>query len=626
MRNVQSKDILPLTIEPRSIELERTNSVETPLHVTQLLAILRRGARTIGAFAIVGVTLALLIGLLIPIKYMSIGYLAIDPAKWPREVDLTTESQSERTEAALPQDAMIDAVMDTHEMALNANAFMERVARILSPARGSDSLSASETAPAAMSIPPKPFGLEELSRRMTIWLDMLHPGKTADLDGKRLGKSIKIFRDKHSLAFVINGFAETPERAAAYVNTLMNVYVAERLEERRAVVAREFGQVEARIATLKRLASTKSNQARQMIRAGAPSSSSQNDFFDQRLREAVGEVSATRSLLPPLERRQASLRGQLENLKADVGVMAYAVAPGAPNTPHPLLFAVPALILSLILGSMWVVVREHMNDTFHGEADVEGKLQAPLIGLTPEVSSGSDEPERYLIRWPRSVFAESIRFIVCALGLANPTSRARIILISSCLPGAGKSSLARCLATSVARLGRKTILVDFDLRSGRALDFGVTSPESVVTFPLKDDFEYAIQGLPEFRCDFLRIRKSESEPLNMFAEDQVPKMFRRLGEIYDCVLVDGPPLMLLSEARLLASLVDQVVIAVRWGTTRDVVAANALKQLRGSERVSKRKIDVGVVLTHVNLKRHAFYGYGDIGQSFAAYRGREIRS
>jgi hypothetical protein len=87
------------------------------------------------------------------------------------------------------------------------------------------------------------------------------------------------------------------------------------------------------------------------------------------------------------------------------------------------------------------------------------------------------------------------------------------------------------------------------------------------------------------------------------------------------VIIDGPPVLGSVEARLLCSIVDKLLLVVKWGSTRREVAQNALSLLRESGCLDKDRSDLAVaIVTQVDLKRHARYRYGDVGEFFAKHR------
>jgi hypothetical protein len=99
------------------------------------------------------------------------------------------------------------------------------------------------------------------------------------------------------------------------------------------------------------------------------------------------------------------------------------------------------------------------------------------------------------------------------------------------------------------------------------------------------------------------------------ATEQMAGLIRQLRERYDCVIIDGPSVLGAVEARLLPSIADRLLLVVKWGSTRREVAQNALGLLRKSGSLNKEHSDLAMaIVTQVDLKRHAQYRYGDVGE------------
>ena len=102
------------------------------------------------------------------------------------------------------------------------------------------------------------------------------------------------------------------------------------------------------------------------------------------------------------------------------------------------------------------------------------------------------------------------------------------------------------------------------------------------------------------------------DPVTLFAGGKLQNTLHELRNHYDLIVIDGPPLLGVAEAGLLASVADTVLFAVKWGSTRSDVAQNAIGELQSlgwSDQTIAEK--VRAVVTHVNLKRHASYKFGD---------------
>ncbi len=226
-------------------------------------------------------------------------------------------------------------------------------------------------------------------------------------------------------------------------------------------------------------------------------------------------------------------------------------------------------------------------------------------------------PYQHLLTEPFSAYAEAIRSAVASLGLAGSARTSKVVLISSSVPGEGKTTLARSLAAYVGVLGRRVILVDLDFRPSSPLgEFDDAAERGIVDLPLQNrPPAELIRHIPEAGIDYLPMAGYHLDPLALFAREQMPRLVRQLCERYDCVIIDGPPVLGSVEARLLPSIVDKLLFVLKWGSTRREVAQNALSLLRDSGCLDTDRSDLAVaIVTQVDLKRHARYRYGDVGE------------
>jgi len=204
------------------------------------------------------------------------------------------------------------------------------------------------------------------------------------------------------------------------------------------------------------------------------------------------------------------------------------------------------------------------------------------------------------------------------LGLAAGSTRtSKVVLISSSVPGEGKTTLALSLAAYVGSLGRRVLLVDLDFRKGSRVDeLDDRAERGIVDLTLQNRPPLELfRHIAAAKLDYLPMVGHRLDPLSLFASERVPDLVRQLRERYDCVIIDGPPALGAVEARLLSSFVDKLLFVVKWGGTRRELAQNALRWLRDSGCLSKDPSDaVTAIVTQVDLKRHARYRYGDVGE------------
>ena len=363
---------------------------------------------------------------------------------------------------------------------------------------------------------------------------------------------------------------------------------------------------------------------------------------DGRLRDLKRDAAVKDQLYSSLIQRQEELSGQQSILRPDVQVLSRASPPVRPSSPHPLLFLLPGVAVFLMFGSMLAVLLDRLDRRMRDGQDVMDALGVPCLALVPMLRRiGRTRPHQSLLAKPLGAYTEAIRSVVASLRLTASIGAPKVVLVSSSVPGEGKTTLAVSLATYVASLGRRVLLVDLDFRHPSVQrELGGKSSAMLAGTGVLDLLGDArppaevIQHLPELRLDYLPMARRPADPFAAFADDGLRRLLDRLRAEYDCVIVDGPPLLVITEARLLASMVDKVIVAVKWASTRREVVRSALDLLRPSGARSRAvaplfqpvtrdgdTIDVaGVVLTQVDMKKHARGYERAVLQSFEVYR------
>jgi Mrp family chromosome partitioning ATPase len=305
-------------------------------------------------------------------------------------------------------------------------------------------------------------------------------------------------------------------------------------------------------------------------------------------------------------------------------ILASARAPTRPSSINPILFIPAGLIAFSMFGGAIAVFRERMDRTLRSERDVVDALGVSCIGLVPDIPHRRSA--RSLFDGGSSAYGQAIYSVVA--GTLQPAGRSAepvVILVTSSVPGEGKTMLATGFAACAARLGHRVLLVGRDLThpgSNAALKV-VADDNGSHQLPQAHTSAGPIIRNPELECDYLPVRRTTDQP-SLVAAQKIVKICQRLRENYDCIIIDGLPTFT-AEARVLSTVADKVIFAVRWGSTRREVAGNALQQLRHSNPFTSLA-NVHAVLTRVHLRVHARYRLGDLGEFLEKHQGHYSRS
>ena len=213
-------------------------------------------------------------------------------------------------------------------------------------------------------------------------------------------------------------------------------------------------------------------------------------------------------------------------------------------------------------------------------------------------------PEAYVLERSVSQFGEAIRSLYTSLMLSDVDRPPRIVLLTSSLPGEGKSTIALSLARLMASCGKRVVLVDCDLRRpGLHKTFNAPqSPGLIDCLSGQTNVFDILQPDPRSPAELVPAGSPAHTSPDLFASANMRRLLVGLSKHFDLVLLDSGPVLAVSDTRNLCRLADKTVFIVRWQETRQFAVTQALRQItEAGGNVA------GVLLSMVNLKRYARY-------------------
>ena len=328
---------------------------------------------------------------------------------------------------------------------------------------------------------------------------------------------------------------------------------------------------------------------------------------------------ANRTLYEQLLQRFNETRDQQGIVQADAQVVAMAAPPAVPSSPGPKIFAAAGFTVSLVLGSLLAILLERLDRGLRSAREVETALGLTTLGLVPRLDRlrRNQRPHQYLREKPLSSYAEAIRGVLTALKLSNPQNPPKVILVTSSLPEEGKTTFAVSLASLVARSQKRVLLIDLDLRHPsvhRELGWQVSA--GLVEYMAGErTLQEVVHNDLETGLHFLPVKAHTTTPTDLLESDRMRQLLQVCRDNYDLVVLDSAPVASVNDTKVAANLADRVVFVVRWGKTIECAARDSLRSLReaGIE-------PAGAVLAQIDLRKHAQYRYGDIGQYYTRSR------
>jgi capsular exopolysaccharide synthesis family protein len=335
------------------------------------------------------------------------------------------------------------------------------------------------------------------------------------------------------------------------------------------------------------------NSAYVKLRALQPAADAKRKLFEQ----ALGD-------LDELSRRAAA---------DDEGgrVIAPASKPGPPNALRRLMMYGVVGVFATGVGALLAFLVEYLQTGFRTHEMVERTLGYPVLAMIPVVRRrfrriSDDLLAEGLTRERRSQLSTSVETARIVLGFSNATTVPKVILLTSAIPGEGKSAIARLLATSSALSGRRTALVDCDLHHGSlSKRFGRQRSGLAQVLTGETDMASVTVHDPATGLFIIPAGSSAKGPADLLSSRRMQDLVNQLREQYDYVVMDASPLLPVVDALTLAAVADKIVMIVEWARTSRTSASEALKVLRFVGYSI-----AGIVLNKVDYKRLASYGYG----------------
>lgn len=309
--------------------------------------------------------------------------------------------------------------------------------------------------------------------------------------------------------------------------------------------------------------------------------------------------------------RKGELELQAKTQLNDVRIVEDARPPKNPSSPNVWMNLLIGLGAGLTLGLGGAALREFLDDTISSPLDVSTYLRVPLLGLIPKITEKVEEPARtlYTHDHPRSNLAEAVRAMRTMIDLNPSGVSPRRLLVTSALSSEGKTSTAMRIAIAFANLNRKVLVIDADLRRPRVhrVFGGEREPGLAGVLSKAVPVADAIRPTQIPNLFYMASGKAHDRANEILASRDVPALLTELDAMFDLVIVDTPPAVILSDARILSRHVDAVVVMCKEHTTSRVLVREAIRSL---QQVGATVL--GVVVNEVDTKRRkptSYYGY-----------------
>jgi len=306
--------------------------------------------------------------------------------------------------------------------------------------------------------------------------------------------------------------------------------------------------------------------------------------------------------------KETNVGGDLQTTVARV--IDRATVPAAPIKPKKMLIIAIALILGAATGIMISLLLDLLDNTFKRSEDVELKLKLPVLTVLPMLEDNESERTisgTLMLAAPNSIYSEAVRTARTGVLLSSVDLAKRILLITSSVPGEGKTTFSVNLALAHAHT-KKTLLIDADMRRPAvARAFGLEATAAGLSDLVSGTARIGecLHRFPDTNLVYLPSGPIPPNPLELLHSDKFKQTLDMLTELFDIIVIDSPPVELVSDALVMSGHSTGVLFVVKAMSTSYQLARKAILRLRRANANI-----IGIVLNAHDFKRAEKY-YGE---------------
>lgn len=335
-----------------------------------------------------------------------------------------------------------------------------------------------------------------------------------------------------------------------------------------------------------------------------------------KLEQLEREAEASRAIYEYFLGRLKETTVQQGVQQADARLLSLAVVPGAPSAPRKSQTIVVMVLLGALVAMIGLVLRELRQTTVRSSEDLEQITDLIVMGTIPAGDiRRRDQLVTYLIEKPNSQYAEAIRNLRSSIELSRIDNPPKVVMLTSSVPGEGKTTTAISLAQSYSGLGSKVLLIEADIRRRTFKEyFDTKTARTLVDATMDQDTDNITVSNSELGIDILFGGKAAVNAADFFSSEKFHDFMERMGKLYDRIVIDTPPVLVVPDARIIGRHADAILYVVKWdSTSRHQVAA-------GIESLRTINLPVsGTVLSQVDSRKLRAYGYGDRAGGYGYY-------
>ena len=294
-----------------------------------------------------------------------------------------------------------------------------------------------------------------------------------------------------------------------------------------------------------------------------------------------------------------------------------AVTPTVAIKPNRQRILVICAALALLLGMLAAVAIDRLDNTIKGTEDAEMRLRSPVLAALPEIDGATRKGmARAFLQDGHSHFSEGIRTARTGIMLSGLDAPNKILLVTSSVPGEGKTTVAVNLAFAHSQSATRTLLIDCDMRRGQAsrmVGLGAAKVGLASLVAGRATVAECIRPVKRTELFVLPVGETPPNPLELLLSQKFKDTLAALSKEFPIIIIDSPPVELVSEALVLAPLATNVAVVVRaMSTPAPLVRKTQLRLQRAGGHL------LGVIINGLNFKEARAY-YGEYVHSSYSY-------
>jgi len=341
------------------------------------------------------------------------------------------------------------------------------------------------------------------------------------------------------------------------------------------------------------------------------------------------DVRVNGELYKSLLNSSLQLRLVKEGKVGNVRLLDKATEPKKPVRPQKPTIVAMSLVLGLLIGMAFAIVRSKMAGGINNPQEIEDRLGLNVYSVVPlaleqerigqRIAGGVGGVQVLAVNEPESLAVESLRNLRISLQLTLMETGNNRVLITGATPGVGKSFVSGNFAAIMAEAGRRVLLIDADLRKGHLhTAFGLPRKGGLADI-LSGDMtsEQAIHSQVTPNLDVLTTGNYPFNPASMMLSSTLREFLEAMSARYDLVVIDSPPVLVAADAAAVAAHAGAILLVARDNLTQIGELNESVKRLaHAGQRVS------GVVFNGMDLSRRH---YGSYGYKYGGYRYTEYK-